>query len=145
MSLDLVSGSGLLPACLAVCVRAVMCSFCSSLSSFTGYSDIKHFQTEKHCIWTKCNCQLFHFTLKTSTENKTALCSVTPATSQCLLLLCSTLSLGNNEHEEIRQQSWFRPLKFVPETHIVVRPVDSYWNRKFPTLAFVSHCVCITL
>lgn len=57
------------------------------------------------------------------------------ATSQ--ILFCRALSSGNNEHEAIRQQSWFHCLKFVPETHIVVRLVHNYWEQKVP-----SFCCC---
>lgn len=58
------------------------------------------------------------------------------ATSQCPLLLWSTFSSGSNEHEAIRQQSWFYSLKFVPETHILVRLVHSYWEQKVPNFSF---------
>lgn len=53
------------------------------------------------------------------------------ATSQ-ILCCCGALSSENNEHEAIRQQSWFCRLKFVPEMHILVRLVYSYWVQKVP-------------
>lgn len=43
---------------------------------------------------------------------------------------------GNNECEAIRQQSWFRSLKCVPEMHILVRVVHSYWEQKVPNFSF---------
>lgn len=35
-----------------------------------------------------------------------------------------------------RQQSWFLSLKFVPETHILVTLVHSYWEHKVPDFGF---------
>ena len=54
-----------------------------------------------------------------------------------VLLCCGVHSpRGNNEHEAIRQQSWSRSLKSVPEMHILVRPVHSYWEQKVPDFGF---------
>lgn len=62
--------------------------------------------------------------------------------SDCLLqvsvLFCCGVHFprGNNEHEAIRQQSWFHSLKFVPEMHILVRLVHGYWEQKVPNAGF---------
>lgn len=62
--------------------------------------------------------------------------SALSATCQCPLLLCSTFSPGNNEHEAIRQQSWFGSLKFVPKRHILVTLDHGDWEQKVLDFVF---------